>query len=81
MKNLSKLLKSIMVNGVIPPEKALNIAEQYDIERNETIELLKGLESQVGLHWGEEIKARLAKMDGTMFNPVDYHYERLPNGQ
>lgn len=81
MKSLTQSLKNITVNKTIPAEPALKLAVEIDYEREQTKILLKSLEGQVGMHWGEEIKSHLAKMDGTNFNSMAYNYERLPSGQ
>lgn len=81
MKSLTLLFKALTINKSIPADSALKVAAEVDQEREETQELLKSIKNEVGLYRGEEIEAHLAKMNGTNFNSVAYHYERLPSGQ
>lgn len=76
MNNLTSSLKSMAVEGKISLDKATKLAETIDKERNETIQLLKLLEKNVGMVLGEEINTHIAHMQGQKFNAVAYHYEK-----
>jgi hypothetical protein len=78
---ITQTIKNASVNGVINIDKALKIAEALDQEREQTTNLLRKCEKNVGMHLGEEINVHLANMNGTKFSTVDYHYESMPGEQ
>lgn len=81
MQTLEQQLRGNAIDGKIPLTKGLQIATAIDEERQETVELLKKLQKQLGQHWGEQIEEHLSKMTGKKFSSVEYNFERLPNGQ
>lgn len=81
MQKLAELLRSSGNSEVISKEKAVSIAKQIDIERENTQILLKDLQSQVGMILRERIEIHLSEMNGTKFNPVSFHYDRLNGDQ
>jgi hypothetical protein len=81
MQSIQQTLRNAAVNGVISVDKAIQLAGAYDKEREESAALFKKLEKQVGMDLGERINEHLAAMNGTRFNPIDYHYEAMPADQ
>jgi hypothetical protein len=81
MQSIQQTLKNQSVNGAIPVERALQVAAPLDAERTATVALLKELERQVGMTYGDKINAHIAAMNGTKFNEVDYWADRLPGEQ
>ncbi|WP_183560661.1 hypothetical protein [Mucilaginibacter sp. SP1R1] len=81
MQTIQQILKNTAVNGVISVEKALQVVAAIDQEREQTKDLLKECEKNVGMYLGEKINAHIATMTGTYFNPVEYSFERLPGEQ
>lgn len=41
-------------------------------QRTETIRVLTGVQTEVGLHWGAEVGKHLAELKGYRFNEKDY---------
>jgi hypothetical protein len=81
MQKLEALFRSSGNSEFIPKEKALEIASQIDKEREKTQELLRKLEKWVGMTLKEEIEIHLSEMNGTTFNPISFHYDRLNGDQ
>jgi hypothetical protein len=81
MDTITQQLKNKSTNGHIAAVEAVKIANAVDAERLATIALLKELERQVGMTYGDKINAHIAAMNGTKFNEVDYWHDRLPGEQ
>jgi hypothetical protein len=81
MQTITQTLKNQSNNGAIPLDRALTIAAPLDKEREATVALLKELERQVGMTYGDKINAHIADMNGTRFNDVEYWADRLPGEQ
>lgn len=77
MQKLETLFRSSSTSEVLSKEKAIEIAIQIDKEREKTQELLRKLEKWVGMTLKEEIEIHLSEMNGTTFNPISFHYDRL----
>jgi hypothetical protein len=74
--NIEQTLRGAAVNGVITLDLAIKVTAHLETEREQTKELLKECERNVGMYLGEKINSHLAGMTGTYFNERDYHYER-----
>lgn len=76
MKKITSIFKSAALGSKISVETAIKVLEPIDQEREETINLLKRCEKEVGMVLGEDINQHIANMSGRIFNPIDYHYEK-----
>lgn len=76
MLKLSESIKQSANKDIISVKSALAIVSPIDTEREETIDLLKRLEKEVGMTLGSEINEHIAKMQGQKFNSAAYHYEK-----
>jgi hypothetical protein len=76
MNTITQTLKNTAVNGVIPIDRALQVAAPLDMERENTITLLKECERNVGMYLGEKINEHIAGMTGGFFNALEYNYEK-----
>ena len=81
MTTITQELKSKATNGHISATEAIEVAGAFDQERLATIALLKECEKNVGMYLGEKINLHMASMQGSYFNVLDYHAERLPGEQ
>lgn len=81
MNTITESIKQAAKKEVISLKSALAIVALIDKEREETIELLKRLEKNVGMMQGEEINIHIANMKGQKFNSVEYFFERMPEEQ
>ncbi|AMQ00928.1 hypothetical protein AY601_4077 [Pedobacter cryoconitis] len=81
MNRVQTALRNLAVNGVISLPEALKIAQRFDEDEEESLNLITRCKTQVGMDLGGDIRAHEAKLKGTFFNEKNYHFERLPEGQ
>lgn len=76
MNRLQTALRNSAVNGVISLPEALKIAQRFDEEEEESINLLTQCKSHVGMVIGDPLRAHLANLKGTYHNSKEFNYER-----
>lgn len=72
MNNLSTALRNASVNGTITLALAQKIADQFEAQQVNSIELLKAFKRNTGVHYGELVDKHLSELEGTFFNAKAY---------
>ena len=79
--NFSNALKNASVDGSVKQNVAVAIGQKADSLVTELCEVLKKVEGQVGMVYGEMINDVVSRATGVRFDPKEYNFERRPEGQ